>query len=58
MIKKEYSAPEMQVIDLDMNAALLTMSTPDTMELEVDPSDPLNGDDALSPLFGELGMFY
>ena len=54
MIKKEYSAPEMQVIDLDMNAALLTMSTPDTMELEVDPSDPLNGDDALSPLFGDL----
>ena len=52
MKKKEYSAPQSQVIELNMNAELLTMSTPDTLELDVnDPSDVVSGDNALAPFF-------
>lgn len=57
MIRKEYSAPDIQVIELNMNAALLTMSTPDTLELDInDPTETISGDDALSPIFRDMGL--
>lgn len=58
MKKKEYSAPQSQVIELNMNAALLTMSTPDTLELDVnDSSETIGGGNALAPLFPESDLF-
>ena len=57
MIRKEYSAPDMQVIELNMNAALLTMSTPETLDLDVnDPTETIGGDQALSPIFRDMGL--
>ena len=57
MKKKEYSAPQSQVIELNMNAALLTMSTTDTLELDVnDPTETISGEDALAPFFGNFGL--
>ena len=57
MIRKEYSAPDIQVIELNMNAALLTMSTPETLDLDVnDPTETIGGDQALSPIFRDMGL--
>ena len=48
MVNKEYSAPEMQMIETDVEAMLLTMSTPDTMELDVnDSTENIDGGNAL-----------
>ena len=57
MIKKEYLPPEMQVVELDMNKTLLTMSSPDTQEFDLnDPTETISGDDALAPFFGNFGL--
>ncbi len=52
MIRKEYLPPEMQVIELNMYASLLTTSMPNTLELEInDPTETISGDNALAPIF-------
>ena len=57
MIRKEYLPPEMQVIELNMYASLLTMSMPNTLELEInDLTETISGDNALAPIFGNMGL--
>jgi hypothetical protein len=57
MIRKEYLPPEMQVIELNMYASLLTMSMPNTLELEInDPTETISGDNALAPIFEDMDL--
>lgn len=57
MIRKEYFSPQMQVVELNTKISLLTMSTPETLDLEVnDPTETIGGDQALSPIFRDMGL--
>ena len=57
MIRKEYLPPEMQVIELNTYASLLTMSMPNTLELEInDPTETISGDNALAPIFEDMDL--
>lgn len=47
----------MQVVELNTNISLLTMSTPETLDLGVnDPTETIGGDQALSPIFPDMGL--